>query len=182
MKTFISILRGINVSGQKKIRMADLTALYQEQNLRNVITYIQSGNVIFTTGENATPQTLSKKIELAIKKKYRFDVPVIIRTAQEIKKTIFANPFLKRSDVDKERLYVTFLEEHPEDHAVENIRSVDYTPEEFVIKNREIFLYCPNGYGNAKLSNNFFENKLKITATTRNWRTVNTLLAMATDK
>ena len=180
MKSFISMLRGINVGGQKAIRMPDLAALYEEQNLRNVITYIQSGNVIFTADEKATPQALAGKIERAIQKKYHFDVPVIIRTAQEIRKTISGNPFLKRSDIDKDRLYVTFLAAIPERHLAEGVRAVDFAPEEFVIKNREIYLYCPNGFGKSKISNNFWERKLRIPATSRNWRTVNTLLEMTT--
>jgi uncharacterized protein (DUF1697 family) len=79
-------------------------------------------------------------------------------------------------------MHVTFLAELPEEKYFEAIRKFDYPPERFEIVGKDIFLYCPNGYGTSKLSNSFFENKLKVSATTRNWRTVNTLVEIATGK
>ncbi|MEJ7676829.1 MAG: DUF1697 domain-containing protein [Segetibacter sp.] len=84
MKTFISILRGINVSGQKKILMTDLKVLYESLKFKDVITYIQSGNVIFKTSIELSDVELAEKIEQAIYQKYNFDVPVIIRSVEEI--------------------------------------------------------------------------------------------------
>jgi uncharacterized protein (DUF1697 family) len=181
MQTYISILRAINV-GHRKILMTDLKALYEELKLKEVITYIQSGNVIFKTDKKIADQSLAKKIEQAITKKYHFDVPVIIRTVDEMKKTITANPFLKQRGINLEKMHVTFLAENPEPANVKNIENLDYTPDKFIIMGKEIYLYCPNGYGITKLSNGFFENKLKVTATTRNWKTVNTLATLAIEK
>jgi uncharacterized protein (DUF1697 family) len=179
MKTFISILRGINVSGQRKIQMTDLKALYEALKFTNVITYIQSGNVIFKS-KSASDQKLAKRIEDAIYERYNFNVPVIIRTVEEMEHAISVNPFLKQSKIDIEKLHITFLAEIPEQENVESIRNINYSPDKFIIIDKEVYLYCPNGYGITKLSNNFFEQKLKIKATTRNWRTVNKLFEMAT--
>jgi uncharacterized protein (DUF1697 family) len=93
---------------------------------------------------------------------------------------ISVNPFLKQSKIDIEKLHITFLAEIPEQENVESIRNINYSPDKFIIIDKEVYLYCPNGYGITKLSNNFFEQKLKIKATTRNWRTVNKLFEMAT--
>jgi uncharacterized protein (DUF1697 family) len=178
METFISILRGINVSGQKKIQMTDLKALYEGLKLKEVTTYIQSGNVIFKS-KGASDQKLTKRIEEAIYERFGFNVPVIIRTVDEMKHVISVNPFLKQSNIDIEKLHVTFLAEIPTQTNVGSIKNVDYSPDKFIIIDKEVYLYCPNGYGITKLSNNFFENKLKIKATTRNWKTVNKLFELA---
>lgn len=179
MKTYISILRGINVSGQKKVLMTDLKALYESLGLEEVTTYIQSGNVIFKTDEKLSNQDITKKIEKAILEKYNFDVPVIIRSIEEIKNLISANPFLKERDINVEKLHVTFLADAPGKASLESIKNFDYPPDKFFIIGKEVFLHCPVTYGDTKLSNKFFENQLKISATTRNWKTINKLLEIA---
>ncbi len=88
------------------------------------------------------------------------------------------NPFVKMKGIDLDKLHVTFLSEVPTNENLEKIKTYQYKPDEFIINGREVYLSCPNGYGNTKLSNTFFENKLKVIATTRNWRTVNELLRM----
>jgi len=179
MQTFISILRGINVSGQKKILMTDLKALYESLNYMDVVTYIQSGNVIFKCNEKLTDIQLAKKIENAIYNKYQFHVPVIIRSKEEIGKIISSNPFLKEKDPDRKKLHVTFLSEFPSKENVESIENIDFKPDQFKISGKDIYLYVPNGYGETKISNAFFEKKLKVTATTRNWNSVNKLFEIA---
>lgn len=179
MQTFISILRGINVSGQKKILMADLKSLYENLKFRDVNIYIQSGNVSFKTNEKLSDIQLAEKIERAIYKKYNFQVPVIIRNDEELKKIISSNPFLKEKNIEEKKLHVTFLSNTPAKMNVESIKDIDFSPDKFIIKGKEIYLHIPESYGETKLSNNFFEKKLKITATTRNWNTVNKLLEMA---
>jgi uncharacterized protein (DUF1697 family) len=179
METYISILRGINVSGQKKVEMVGLKALFEELKFQSVKTYIQSGNVIFKTREPADTNRIGKAIEKAIFEKYYFHVPVIVRTLQELQTVISNNPFLEKADTDVEKLHVTFLAEKPQEAKITAIENGDYLPDEFVIKDKEVYVYCPAGYGNTKLNNNFFENKLKVAATTRNWRTVNKLFELA---
>src|SRR5690242_634275 len=100
MQTFISILRGINVSGQKKILMADLKIFFESLHFKDIATYIQSGNVVFKSDSKNTDQQLAKKIEKAISAKYHFEVPVIIRTSAELKNTISQNPFTKEKNID----------------------------------------------------------------------------------
>jgi uncharacterized protein (DUF1697 family) len=179
MQTYISILRGINVGGQKQIQMADLKALYVELKFKDVITYIQSGNVIFKTDAKAANQSLADKIEKAILIKYQFDVRVLIRTIEELKKIITNNPFLNEKKIDIDKLHITFLSDKPVTEMIESINKLDYSPDKFIIAGKEVYLYCPNGYGRTKLSNNFFENKLNVFATTRNWKTVNKLAELA---
>lgn len=179
MHSHISILRGINVSGHKKILMADLAALYQSLKLKDVLTYIQSGNVLFNYSGKATDEELIKKIEKAIKAKYAFDVPVIVRRREEIEKVIALNPFLKRKDTDLEKLHVTFLATAPDKEKLENLKTINYPPDEFELIGKDVYLYCPHNYGETKLTNNLFEKKLGVTATTRNWKTVNKLLQLA---
>ena len=179
MQTFISILRGINVSGQKRILMTDLKALYKDLKFTEVITYIQSGNVIFKSNEKLSDADFAKKIEEAIYEKYDFEVPVIIRSEHEIKKIISANPFLEEKSIDCKKLHVTFLSEIPLKKNIESLENLNFTPDRFIMHEKEIYLYVPDSYGETKISNNFFEKKLKVKATTRNWNTIMKLAAMA---
>ena len=178
MPIIISMLRGINVSGQKRVPMAELKELYEDLKFKNVTTYIQSGNVVFSS-DISDAKVLLKKIEEKIFKQFGFEVPVIIRTPKEMQSAIKNNPFLKEKNIDAERLYITFLSDTPAKDKLEKIQEYHFEPDRFIIKGKEVYLYCPISYGNSKLNNNFFENKLKITATTRNWKTVNELVRIA---
>jgi len=113
-------------------------------------------------------------------KKFGYKVPVIIRTREEIKAIIDANPFLKNTGPAPEKLYVTFLDDIPLSTDIEKINQYHYLPDKYIIIGREVYLDCAGGYGTTKLSNTFFENKLKVKATTRNWNTVNKLVELAT--
>jgi len=178
MSIYIAMLRGINVSGQKKILMADLRAHLEELGLDNVQTYIQSGNVVFDC-EDATPEELQVKIEGQIAAKYGFEVPCQVKTPEKLVHVLNNNPF---EDKDTSRLYVTFLSEVPLQELVTKLEDYNYSPEEYILDKQNIYFYSPHGYGNAKMNNNFFENKLKVAATTRNWKTVNQLAAMAAER
>ena len=176
--TFIALLRGINVVGHKIIKMAELAKLFESLKFRSVRTYVQSGNVIFETSASNSA-TLSRTIEMAIEKKFGFSVSVILRTPEELKKIVTGNPLLKDRGVQIERLYVTYLKELPEKKLVSSLEMNQASNEKYIVKAREIYLYCPNGYGRTKLNNNIFEKKLNVVATTRNWNTTTTLLEMA---
>lgn len=178
MKYYISILRGINVSGQKKIIMKDLKALYEKVGFTNVITYIQSGNVLFNADESLSEKEIIKRIEDAIVEVYQFHVPIIIRTVDELEKVVTENPYFTEEN-DIERLYISFLAEDPSEQALENLKKYDFPPEKYHVTGRTVYISCPNGYGNTKLSNNFFESKLKVLATTRNWKTTNKLIEIS---
>lgn len=168
------MLRGVNVGG-KKVEMEKLRRVYESLSLGNVRSYIQSGNVLFESS-NSDAHLLVNRIEKEIAKAFGFDVSIIMRTDKEIRKIIENNPL---SGKDPTKLHVTFLLEEPDDFPVEEVRRIKNKAEDFEIKGKEIYLFCPNGYGKTKLSNSFFEKKLKTVATTRNWRTVNTFLTMA---
>jgi uncharacterized protein (DUF1697 family) len=104
---------------------------------------------------------------------------VIIRTKEELEKILSQNSFTKEKNIDVKKLHVTFLSETPDGGKIEQIKEVDFSPDRFIIKGKEIYLHIPGSYGETKLSNKFFENKLKVSATTRNWNTVNKLCEMA---
>ena len=176
MHTYISILRGINVSGQKKIIMTDLVKLYEDLGFTDVKTYIQSGNVVFNSTKKVSNSMLVKQIETKINEIYGFLVPVIIRTVDDLSKIIASNPFKNETS---ENLYITFLSNLPNSNHLENLTELNYLLDEFIVIEKEIYLNV-SSYGTTKLSNSFFENKLKVTATTRNWNTVNKLLAIST--
>lgn len=179
MPTFISMLRGINVGGSKPIKMADLKAAYEALGLLNVQTYVNSGNVVFDTDTLTAPELVTK-LEAQFKKVFGHDIPLIIRDTAALKKVIANNPFLKSGrEIKEDRLYVTFLATTPDKDLVKNIVVPQSQDDEYVVKGQEIYLYCPMGYGSTKLSNNLFEKKLKVAATSRNWRTTNALYEMA---
>lgn len=178
MSTYVSILRGINVTGNRMIKMADLRTMYESLGFENVKTYLQSGNVIFDTSTK-TSEKLAEQIESKIMEVFGHDVPIIILKNEDLDKAIKNNPFIKRNEVNIERLYITFLANQPEKQNIEKTLTYNYPPDEFVIKDYLVYLYCPVSYGNSKLNNNFFENKLKVTATTRNWKTVNELYKLS---
>ncbi|MBT5954811.1 DUF1697 domain-containing protein [bacterium] len=169
---YISILRGINVSGQKKVKMDDLKLLYESLGLKNIKTYIQSGNVIFTSRVKNI-KDLKIKIEKAIQKKYNFHVPVQVRTSDELSSIINNYPF-GVVDIEKEgtKILVTFLDSRPFPDKVLAIQKFITLPEKLIVKKDVVYLFCPNGYGKSKLSNNFIESKLERSATTRNWKSV----------
>ena len=178
MQTYISMLRGINVSGQKKIRMADLKNLYESLSLTDVETYVQSGNVVFESDEKDVTK-LRQSIEAQIEKTFGFSVPVLIRTVDDFQRVIREHPFAQEEAI---RVLVTFLYEHPKQSKWEDLSLHKDKVDQFALGEQEIFLFCPGGYGKTKLSNTFFEKKLGIIATTRNWKTVNTLYEMASKR
>ena len=169
MNKKIAILRGINVGGKRKILMADLKVMCQKLGWANVVTYIQSGNLIFDSEKQNSELEIT--LEKAISSRYGFDVPVIIRNARELQTSIGNNSFAA-GDTDITKLHLTFLKEKPSDENVEKIKTYNYDPDKFEIEEKEVFIYCAGKYHQTKLTNNFFENKLKVGATTRNWKTV----------
>jgi uncharacterized protein (DUF1697 family) len=178
MTTFISMLRGINVGGQKKVRMAELKSLYETLGLENVQTYVQSGNVVFDSTEKDGVK-LQNAIEVQIEATYGFNVPVLIRTGDDFRRVIESHPFAGEEPV---RVLVTFLYEQPEGSKWDELRTYKDKVDQFTLGEQEIFLFCPGGYGKTKLSNTFFEKKLGVDATTRNWKTINTLYEMASKR
>ncbi|WP_421829540.1 DUF1697 domain-containing protein [Larkinella sp.] len=177
LKTALAILRGINVSGQKKVQMNELKHLFEELNCRQVKTYIQSGNVVFTHSA-ADEEQLARQIEQKIEETFGFQVPVLTRSLGELADIVAQNPFLEEEHTEVDKLHVTFLSNAPDTLNLDKIKDLSLGTDRFVLSGKELYVYCPGGYGNTKLSNTFFENKLRVTATTRNWKTVRELLKM----
>ncbi|SHG22125.1 Uncharacterized conserved protein, DUF1697 family [Salegentibacter echinorum] len=169
MNNKIAILRGINVGGKRKILMADLKQMFQDLGFTDIKTYIQSGNVIFKA--NAENKELENKIESAIKDKFGFDVPVIVRTSKELIESIGRNPFYK-PNADIKNLHLTFLKKEPGKENKQFTETYNYEPDKFIIDEKDVFVFCEGKYHQSKLTNNFFEKKLKVGATTRNWKTI----------
>jgi uncharacterized protein (DUF1697 family) len=181
MPTYVSLLRGINVSGRNRIAMADLRAFFESQRHTNVTTYVQSGNVV-SKSRSKSEAKVADAIEQAIAHDLGLEVTVLVRTPEALSRVLAANPFAS-GPADPTKLHVTFLHDEP---AVAAVRAVDtadiaakFSPDEFAIAGREVYVHCPNGYGNTKINNTFFEKKLGVAATTRNWKTVTQLVELA---
>ena len=174
---YISLLRGINVSGKNSIKMDALKKVFETLKSKNVSTYIQSGNVVFEHNETDL-KALEKKIAARILSDFGLEVPVLVLTGQKLKQVVDDNPFANDKPKDISFLHVTFLSERPADNKTESIQDSKTEFEEIAFGDNAIYLYCPNGYGRTKLNNNFLENKLKVQATTRNWKTTLKLLEM----
>jgi uncharacterized protein (DUF1697 family) len=178
IQTYVSLLRGINVSGHKIIKMEQLRKSFEALSLGDVQTYVQSGNVVFRAPKQSS-ETLSNKIREKIARDFGFSVPVIIRSSEEVRRAIEDNPFLKQRGIDSSKLHVTFLSKAPEKDRLKALEALTAKPDQFRYSGTEVYLYCPDGYGRTKLSNNALERVLGVTATTRNWNTVNTLYEMS---
>lgn len=171
MVKYIVLLRGINVSGKNKLPMADLRSLLNDLGFENVQTYIQSGNIILTSNENK--YKVCSKIKNTILENFGFDVAVIARTIPEWKKAIDNYPF----SIENEKIVAfTFLNQFSKIKEFE-IKNVG--EDKYKIVDDVVYLHCASGFGKTKLTNNLFEKKLKVTATTRNLRTTLKLLELA---
>jgi uncharacterized protein (DUF1697 family) len=174
---YVALLRGINVSGRNSLPMKDLAAMCTSAGCTDVRTYIQSGNVIFRAPAKVAerfPATLSKKI----KERFSYQIPVILRAAEDLRSAVKSNPFLRAGE-DSQTLHVAFLERAPGPDQLAALDPNRSPPDRFEAIGAEIFLCCPKGYGSTKLTNQYFDSKLETVSTVRNWRTVLTLLEMA---
>lgn len=167
------------MTGHNSIKMADLSLLYKDLGFSENKTYIQSGNVIFKSDNLSEEKEIAKKIEKGIKEKFGHDVPVMIRSTDELKALFSVNPYLEIPDFDPSRMAVVFLHEIVTASQLEKMRNVNYPPDKYQISGREIFIYCPNGFGRTKLYTNFFENRMGVTGTARNWKTITSILKLA---
>jgi uncharacterized protein (DUF1697 family) len=177
MATNVAMLRGVNVGARNKLAMKDLEALFVALGHTSVVTYIQSGNVVFHS-RSTRAVSVVQGIEDRLARDLGLQVAVLLRTKDELAEIARSNPFL-RTGADPSRLHVTFLAEVPDPGLVRVVEAVDGAPDELQVRGRDVFLHCPAGYGNTKLNNGFLERTLHATATTRNWRTVTKLVELA---
>ncbi|MGQ3679665.1 DUF1697 domain-containing protein [Tenacibaculum discolor] len=171
MNTIIILLRGINVSGKNKISMKELRTLLEDLGYDDVKTYIQSGNIVLKTAEGL--KEVEKNVHIKIKEKYGYDVHVLAKEVKEIEGILKNNPY---SHLAEKQIYFTFLFKPTEVNKIE----VEAKEDEFTILKDVVYVNAVGGYGKTKLTNNFFERKLKVSATTRNFKTTNYLVELAT--
>ncbi|MAX81461.1 MAG: hypothetical protein CL843_14975 [Crocinitomicaceae bacterium] len=177
MKRYIALLRGINVGGHRPLKMDDLKVLCRTLGLENVSTYIQSGNVFFDAHDKLSSEDLSTMLKEAIAEKYDYDVPVIVLPAPLLETIKNNNPYLK-AGADPKLLHVTFLGNAPESSLVQLAKSKTTDEDQIEVEGQVAYLKISGSYHKTKLSNQFFEQQLQTTATTRNWKTVLKLATM----
>ena len=173
MTTYVALLRGINVGGRTKVRMDDLRRAFAALCHADVKTYLQSGNVVFTCPERE-PSRVAGEIERLIAGDLGVTTTVLLRRGHDLARLVANNPFLA-GETDPTRLHVTFLADAPDDDRVARLDTTVGEPDAFSLVEREVYLHCPNGYGRTRLNNAFFERRLGVAATTRNWKTVTAL-------
>jgi len=177
MQTFVALLRGINVGGRALVSMPELTSLLASMGLEDVSTYIQSGNVVFSSPA-PDEQALAAGIEERITEAFGVSTTVLLRTPAELAEIAGDNPFLGR-DADVSKLHVVFLSAPPPAGAVEELDPERSPPDEFRVRGREIYLKLPHGAGRSKLTIDYFERRLGVRATARNWRTLTKLIELS---
>jgi len=175
--TAVALLRGINVGGKNKLPMNVLTGIFEKAGCTGVRTYIQSGNVVFKSATGAE-RKIAAAVSKAIHAKCGMTVPVVVRTGAQLAAAVKANPFLKKG-VGMETLHLMFLGDAPAAGLVAGLEANRSPGDAFIVRGGEIYLHLPNGVARTKLTNAYFDAKLKTVSTMRNWRTVLTLAEMA---
>jgi uncharacterized protein (DUF1697 family) len=177
---YVSLLRAVNVGG-RTIPMSDLRAVYQDLGHTDVVTYVQSGNVVSRTSTRRAPG-VERAVSRALAERFGFDVEVLVRTPQQLQALLDDNPFVarRRKAPAPTTLHVTFLAHAPDAEHVRALDEREFAPDEFHVRAqaREVYVSCPNGYGRTKITNAWFERKLGVAATTRNWNTVGKLVEL----
>jgi len=165
---YLALLRGINVGGNNILPMKDLAALFSKAGCGDVVTYIQSGNVVFSADTKLAATVCSK-----VEKQLAFKTTIILRSLPELERIAAGNPY-----ADLDNSHIVFLASLPAPDQVAQLDPNRSAPDQFTVVGREIYLYMPNGMGRTKLTNAYFDSKLKTVGTARNWRTLLKLLAM----
>lgn len=174
--SILALFRAINVGGQT-IKMDDLRAIHTSLGFRDVATYIQTGNVVFTT-DIEDRVLLVKQLEGAIEERYGFHSDVILRTGEDLRAIVNDGPFHGEPEKDPKHIVVTFLRDRPDEQSLVALRQASLGPEEIALIGNELHLYYPIDIGHSKLTITLIEKKLKTVGTARNWNTVMKLLAM----
>jgi uncharacterized protein (DUF1697 family) len=173
----LALLRGINVSGHNMIKMDTLKKLLEDIQFQNVETYIQSGNVFVETNEE-NASSVGFTIKQEIFKQLGFDVPAIIISKSDLEKCLTNNPFFKEKNVDTKKLYVAFISKELNNNALNDLKISQFKPDEAFIDDNRIYMKLETGAAKTKLTQKYIEKKLNVTATVRNWNTVNKLIEM----
>jgi uncharacterized protein (DUF1697 family) len=178
MPTVVSMLRGVNLAAHNRIRMDALRALYESLGLGEVRSYLQSGNILYSTRRRDL-DLLARHLEKKILESHGIRTTVVQRLREDLCRVVERNPFAERAGVEPARLAVSFLTVEPSAAAREAALAIPIAPEEMFILGREMFLYYPNGMGRSKLPVAKIEKTLGAAGTARNWNTVTALLELA---
>ena len=179
MNKFIVLLRGINVGGKRKLPMQELRELCESLGYSNISTYIQSGNVVLEA--DATAAALAEQLQQAILREYDFEVPVVVLSAEEFLQAYHSNPYLPAEPTDK--LHLSFLHDAPTPEVAEKFKEStaaanSLTADNCSLHKQLVYVSCEGSYHKGKYSNNYLEKQLKVSATTRKWKTVQRLVDM----
>jgi len=175
MKTYIVLLRGVNVSGKNIVKMAVLKAILIDNDFKNVTTYIQSGNIILSS--DLGKDVVVTKVQQLINDHFQLQIAVFCLDLQEMEVALKNNPFTE--NIEPNKLFFTFLNEEPAADLLADLEKIDFATDQFKVIDKVLYFYLPNGMSNSKLNNNFFEKKLKVTATGRNLNTIHKLIDLA---
>jgi uncharacterized protein (DUF1697 family) len=172
----ILLLRGINLGPNRRVAMPRLREVLEDAGFEDVRTYVQSGNIVLSSTKK--PDKVAAECERAIADEFGFDVPVVIRTRDELAAVVKRNP-LGKVAIEPKRYQVSFLDGKPDPELVKELKSLATESEEFTVNGREFYAWHPEGVARSKLWNKLAGKGLGVTATARNWTTVTTLLEMA---
>jgi uncharacterized protein (DUF1697 family) len=173
MTIYVALLRGLNVGKSKRLRMVDLQKAFQELHLDQVRTYIQSGNILFLSGENE--ERLLELIEEHLMRRFSFHIQTILRTAAEIRELVDSNPYSlehvgTEEDDPAEFLHVALLARPPQPWALIDLEPFVGHGEGYHVVGRDVYLWLPNGIARSKLASSL--ERLGVPFTVRNWRTI----------
>ena len=178
MARHIVLLRGVNLGPRNRVAMPELREALTEAGFDDVQTYVQSGNVVLSSGASAT--TVARKVARVIEDRFGLDIDVVVRTKAELAKVVERDPLGKVAE-DPKRYQVTFLATKPKAEVVEKLASAAVEPERLVHNGRELYAWHPNGVGRSKLAALLSGPQLGVTGTARNWATVTKLLELANE-
>lgn len=171
MKQYIALLRGINVGGHHKVPMSELKKELEKIGFKNIITLLNSGNVIFDAQESS-PQKLETEITQHLEKVFQFSIPVLVRTAEDIKKLIKENPFSNIETTKETRLYITYFKEKPVNEIIPPWKSEDHSFQIINVKNKMTYSILDISQCKTPKAMGVLEKMFGKDITTRNWNTI----------
>ena len=176
MARLIVLLRGVNLGSTNRVPMPKLRTALEEAGFEDVATYVQSGNVVLSSGDSA-PQ-VARTCERVIKQEFGLEIPVVVRTRAQLARIVKRNP-LGKAATNPKRYQVSFLEKRPTAALVRKLEEVAAPAEHVVAAGREVYAWHPEGVARSKLWAALAGKRLGVTATARNWTTVTKLLELA---
>lgn len=180
MITYVGLLRGINVGGRNRLAMADLRALVRDLGHEDPRTYVQSGNVVFSS-DRTDVEALARELAERIDADLGVSPAVVLRTAGEFTEVVAANPYAATAAEAPTTVHVAFLSAEPDDPEVFAFPAEEYAPEELAVGDRVLYLHLPGGLGRSRLAVELGRRRSDVEVTIRNWRTVTKLAAMAAE-